>query len=102
MRLNRAHYRAKFAAVLDILRPELDVQPPDAGFYLWPETPIDEERFVRERFATQIAPVPPGSQLSRVAHGGNPGKRRVRIALVPPLAVCIEAARRMRDYVQSL
>src|SRR3569832_1726670 len=102
VRLNRAHYRAKFAAVLDILQPVLDVQPPDAGFYLWPETPIDEERFVRELFATQNVTVLPGSYLSREAHGGNPGKRRVRIALVPPLADCIEAARRMRDYVQSL
>src|SRR3569832_131690 len=61
VRLNRAHYRAKFAAVLDILRPVLDVQPPDAGFYLWPETPIAEERFVRERFATQNGTVLPGS-----------------------------------------
>src|SRR3569832_1730883 len=35
-----------FVVVLVFLQPVLDVQPPDAGFYLWPETTIDEERFV--------------------------------------------------------
>lgn len=102
VRLNRERYRQKFAAVLDILQPVLNVQPPDAGFYLWPELPIDEQVFVRGLYAAQNVTVLPGSYLSRTAHGTNPGARRVRIALVPPLAECAEAARRIRDHLQSL
>jgi N-succinyldiaminopimelate aminotransferase len=39
VRANRDQYRAKFDAVLEILAPVLDVDKPEAGFYLWPETP---------------------------------------------------------------
>ena len=102
VRLNRERYRQKFAAVLDILQPVLNVRAPDAGFYLWPETPIDEENFVRGLYAAQNVTVLPGSYLSREAEGSNPGARRVRIALVPALPDCVEAAGRIRDYVQSL
>ena len=102
VRDNRQRYREKFTAVLDILRPVLNVEAPDASFYLWPETPIDEQYFVRDLFASQNVTLLPGSYLSRETAGVNPGARRVRIALVPPLADCVEAARRMREYVQSL
>ena len=102
VRLNRERYRQKFAAVLDILQPVLNVRAPDAGFYLWPETPIDEENFVRGLYAAQNVTVLPGSYLSREAEGSNPGARRVRIALVPALPDCVGAAGRIRDYVQSL
>jgi N-succinyldiaminopimelate aminotransferase len=102
VRDNRDQYRAKFDAVLDILTPVLKVQRPDAGFYLWPETPVDEQTFTRELFAQQNVTVVPGSYLSREAHGLNPGRNRVRMALVAPLAECIEAAQRMRAFVESL
>ncbi len=99
---NRAQYRDKFAAVLAILQPVLDVQAPAAGFYLWPRTPIDEQAFTRDLYARQHLTVVPGSYLSRDTATGNPGAQRVRIALVPPLEECIEAAQRLRDFVQSL
>ena len=99
---NRELYRQKFTAVLDILQPVLDVAAPDAGFYLWPRTPIDEQDFAKRLFATQHLTVLPGSYLSRDAHGGNPGQNRVRMALVPPLADCVEAARRIREFIATL
>jgi N-succinyldiaminopimelate aminotransferase len=99
---NRAQYRAKFDAVLAILAPVLDVQRPDAGFYLWPRTPQDDETFTRELYARENVLVLPGSYLSRDTHSGNPGRQRVRMALVAPLEQCIDAARRMRNYVESL
>jgi N-succinyldiaminopimelate aminotransferase len=102
VRTNRDLYREKFAAVLDILRPVLDVKPPQASFYLWPLTPIDDERFTRELYAQQNVTVLPGSYLSRTAQGQNPGAGRVRMALVAELEECIEAARRIREFVQSL
>lgn len=99
---NRAQYRAKFDAVLEILTPVLDVQKPDAGFYLWPRTPQDDETFTRELYARENVLVLPGSYLSRATARGNAGSRRVRMALVAPLQQCIDAARRMRNYVESV
>jgi N-succinyldiaminopimelate aminotransferase len=98
---NRERYRAKFSAVLDILRPLMAVQAPDAGFYLWPRTPIDDERFTRELFARERVMVVPGSYLSRHAQGSNPGANHVRMALVAPLEECVEAATRIRNFIES-
>jgi N-succinyldiaminopimelate aminotransferase len=99
---NRRLYARKFDAVLEILGDALSVERPDAGFYLWPETPMDDERFARELFAAENVTVLPGSYLSRDTEGGNPGKGRVRIALVAPLEECIEAAQRIRRFVEHL
>jgi N-succinyldiaminopimelate aminotransferase len=99
---NRDLYRAKFDAVLEILTPVLNVERPDAGFYLWPETPIDEERFTQELYKRENVLVLPGSYLSREALGVNPGQQRVRMALVAPLAECVDAAHRVRRVVESL
>ncbi|MGH8352978.1 MAG: succinyldiaminopimelate transaminase [Pseudomonas sp.] len=102
VRANRALYREKFDALLDILGPVLDVQRPDGGFYLWPQTPLDDERFTRELFAREHVTLVPGSYLSRAVDGCNPGAGRVRMALVAPLAECVEAAERIRAFVRSL
>jgi N-succinyldiaminopimelate aminotransferase len=99
---NRALYREKFSAVIDILRPVLELSNPDGGFYLWPETPIDDCEFARGLLARHNVTVLPGSFLSRTAHGTNPGAKRVRMALVAPLEDCIEAARRIKSYIVSL
>jgi N-succinyldiaminopimelate aminotransferase len=99
---NRALYREKFAAVLGILRSVLEVSAPAGGFYLWPETPIDDREFARGLLAEHNVAVLPGSYLSRMAHGINPGERRARMALVAPIEDCIEAAQRIKSYVVSL
>ena len=98
---NRTLYTEKFDAVLDILAPLLDVQPPDAGFYLWAHTPLDDTDFARELLAQQNVRVLPGSFLSRPVDGNNPGKDYVRMALVAPLEDCIEAAGRIKSYIVS-
>ena len=99
---NRDLYREKFTAVLDILQDVLNVQQPEASFYLWPETPINEERFTKELFAQQHVNVVPGSYLSREVDGFNPGSHRIRMALVAPLNECIESAERIRHFVRQL
>ncbi len=99
---NRVLYRQKFAAVMDILAPVLDVRLPEAGFYLWPKTPVDDETFTRELFAQAHVNVVPGSYLSREVNGLNPGANRVRLALVAPLEECIEAAGRIRRVTETL
>jgi len=98
---NRDLYREKFDAVLNILSPVLRVERPDAGFYLWPELPIDDEQFTRELYARENVLVLPGRYLSRDTETGNPGAGRVRMALVATVAECVEAAQRIRNYVES-
>ncbi|MNN42383.1 LL-diaminopimelate aminotransferase [compost metagenome] len=98
---NRALYREKFDAVLDILGGVLEVERPDGGFYLWAKTPGDDTTFTRELFEREHVTVVPGSYLSRAVDGLNPGAGRVRMALVAPLAECVEAAERIRAYLQE-
>jgi len=99
---NRDLYRAKFEAVIDILQPAIDVQKPDAGFYLWIKTPISDTDFAQQLFATQNVTVLPGSYLSRESEGINPGSGYVRAALVATLDECVEAANRIKLFCQSL
>lgn len=101
VRENRAAYRDKFEAVVPILREVMNVDYPDAGFYLWPETPMSDETFARELSAQQNVHVLPGRYLSRTVDNHNPGENRVRMALVAPLEECVEAARRIVTFVKS-
>ena len=43
----------------------------------------------------------PGRYLARDAHGTNPGRGYVRMALVPALSDCIDAAERMVAFSHS-
>lgn len=95
---NRTLYREKFAAVLPLLQPVMDVQLPDAGFYLWAATPGDDAQFSRGLLEKYNVTVLPGSYLAREQGGVNPGRGRIRMALVAPLDECVEAARRIAAY----
>jgi N-succinyldiaminopimelate aminotransferase len=99
---NREEYRRKFAAVSPVLQGALDIALPDAGFYLWVQTPIPDTEFARRLAAEQNVYVLPGSFLAREAHGINPGADHVRIALVAPLAECVEAAGRIARFAAHL
>lgn len=99
---NRQRYREKFSAVADILSPVLDVQIPPAAFYLWQTTPLDDQAFALQLYQQQNVIVLPGSYLSRATPAGDPGRNHVRIALVAPLDECIDAAHRIRNFVQQL
>ncbi len=93
---NRALYRAKFDAVVPLLSGVLHAPRPDAGFYLWARVPDgDDEAFARDLFAATHVTVLPGRYLARDAHGVNPGRGYVRIALVPSLDDCVDAASRI-------
>ncbi|WP_372830623.1 succinyldiaminopimelate transaminase [Pontibacterium sp.] len=99
---NRDQYRRKFDAVVEILSPVMDVQKPDASFYLWAKTPIDDDKFAQGLFEQQNLTVLPGRYLSRETDGVLPGAGYVRMALVATLEECIEGAHRIRKYVESL
>jgi len=108
---NRRLYQEKFARVLPILSPVMNVEKPAGAFYLWPDVGGDDERFTRELFARKNITVLPGSYLARggagtgagvgAGAGDNPGAGRVRISLVPPVAQCVEAAERIRDFLRE-
>jgi N-succinyldiaminopimelate aminotransferase len=99
VRANRAKYRAKFAALVPMLEPVMRVRHPDAGFYLWAGVPGgDDVAFARELFAAANVTVLPGQYLARDAHGVNPGRGYVRMALVPEIDDCVEAARRIVEF----
>jgi N-succinyldiaminopimelate aminotransferase len=98
---NRALYREKYARVLPILAPVLDVVQPDGGFYLWADTPGDDEIFTRDLFATQNLTILPGSYLARDSRAGNPGRNRVRISLVASVDECVTAAQRIRTFLEK-
>jgi len=99
---NRALYREKFAAVLPILQSVMDVQLPDAGFYLWAATPGDDAQFARGLLEKYNVTVLPGSYLARAQGGANPGSGRIRMALVASVDECTEAARRIAAYCSDL
>jgi N-succinyldiaminopimelate aminotransferase len=98
---NRRLYAEKFAQVTAILREVAPVQIPQAAFYLWLRTPLPDIEFARELYAQCNVTVLPGSYLAREARGVNPGRNFVGVALVPALAECLEAARRMHSFLSS-
>ena len=98
---NRRLYQEKFARVLPILAPLIDVTRPAGAFYLWPRVGGDDEAFARDLYATQNVTVLPGSYLGRRALHENPGAGRVRISLVPDVDACVTAAARIREFISS-
>ena len=92
---NRRLYGEKFEQVLALLSATLAPQKPQAGFFLWAQTPISDTEFTRRLYAEQNVTVLPGRYLARDSAMGNPGQDRVRMALVAPLDECIDAARRI-------
>lgn len=98
---NRAQYREKFEKICAILNPVLKVSPPEASFYLWPELPCSDTDFARRLVTSENVKVLPGSYLSRDSGGLNPGKNRIRIALVAEVDECVEAANRIKQFMQN-
>jgi len=95
---NRRLYKEKFEKTLAILSPVTDVKMPEAAFYLWLRTPIDDTEFAKQLFGQYNVTVVPGSYLAREAHGINPGRNFIRVALVAPVEECLEAAQRLKAF----
>ena len=102
---NRTQYRAKFTVITPLLQQVLDVALPDAGFYLWADvsrTGLTDEEFARRLYEQYNVTVLPGSYLARDAHGSNPGRNRIRMALVAETAEGLEAAQRIVQFCNTL
>ncbi|MEO8485606.1 MAG: succinyldiaminopimelate transaminase [Betaproteobacteria bacterium] len=102
VRDNRRRYTAKFDALTPRVAAVLPCERPDAAFYLWARTPIDDAEFARRLHAEENVTVLPGSYIARDAHGANPGRGRIRIALVADEAECAEGVDRIVRFAQRL
>jgi N-succinyldiaminopimelate aminotransferase len=102
VRENRRLYAAKFAQATPIIARALGTSPPEAAFYLWARTPIDDAEYARRLYADRNVTVLPGSFLARTCEGGNPGAGFVRIALVAPIAEVLDAAQRIAEFTENL
>jgi N-succinyldiaminopimelate aminotransferase len=99
---NRRQYAQKFKDFTPLLADVLEATIPDAAFYLWSK--IKSDQYSDTELAVKLyrnlnITVLPGSFLAREAHGLNPGKNFVRIALVASYDECIEAAHRIREHL---
>jgi N-succinyldiaminopimelate aminotransferase len=103
---NRAKYITKFKQVTPLLQQALDVELPDAGFYLWAKVDklaaISDTEYARRLYAEYNVTVLPGSYVAREAHGINPGSNRIRMALVAEVSECLEAAQRIVEFTKKL
>jgi N-succinyldiaminopimelate aminotransferase len=95
---NRRLYAQKFAQATPVVLRHLECAMPDAAFYLWARTPIDDAEYARRLYAAQNVTVLPGSYLSREVDGRNPGTGHVRIALVASPDEVATAAERIASF----
>ena len=63
---------------------------------------IDDAEFTRRLQHDYNVLVLPGSYLGRESSGVNPGRNYVRLALVQPLADCVDAMQRIVRFSESL
>jgi N-succinyldiaminopimelate aminotransferase len=99
---NRAEYATKFASLQPVLARWLPCAMPDAAFYLWAATPIDDVLFAQRLFLEENVAVVPGSFIARDARGQNPGHNWIRVALVAPRVECAEAVDRIVAFTRRL
>jgi N-succinyldiaminopimelate aminotransferase len=102
---NRSLYKEKFALITPLLKQVMDVELPDAGFYLWADvrtSGLSDTEFARGLYAEYNVTVLPGSYLARDAHGSNPGRNRIRMALVAEVDEGLEAANRIVQFCKDL
>lgn len=96
---NRVLYNEKFNAVTPVLKQVWSrTQMPDAAFYLWIDTQQDDTEVAKRLYADLNITVLPGSFLAREAHGINPGKGFIRMALVASSEETIAAAHRILTH----
>lgn len=100
VRDNRQLYREKMMRFRKEIGPKLTLNQPQAGFYYWAQVPGgDDVAFAKALYLEQHLTLLPGSFLARMAHGHNPGRGHVRIALVGSLTETEQAMERLTRFL---
>ncbi|MGQ0442511.1 MAG: succinyldiaminopimelate transaminase [Methylophilaceae bacterium] len=99
---NRQLYVQKFKVVTPMLAEVLEVEMPDAAFYLWAKSQQSDTELAVKLYRDLNITALPGSFLARTAHGMNPGENFIRMALVAPYDECLEAANRIKNTYNLL
>jgi N-succinyldiaminopimelate aminotransferase len=104
---NRAVYSKIFRELTPKLASHIDVTIPDAAFYWWPDVSQffggDDTLFVREMYRATGVTALPGTYLgAKLPDGSNPGRGRVRFALVATYDECADAVERIRGFVDRV
>ncbi len=102
VRANRAEYAEKFRTLQPRVATVLPCAMPEAAFYLWAQTPVDDTLFAQRLLAEENVAVLPGSYVAREALEVNPGRNRIRLALVATQAECAEAVARVVAFTRRL
>lgn len=93
---NRRLYKQKFEFATHQLKAVWpDTQLPDAAFYLWINTHLNDTEVAKQLYRDFHITVLPGSFLAREAHGSNPGQGFIRIALVSSYDETMQACTRI-------
>ncbi len=99
VRENRRLYKEKFQTAVPLMGKTLGVWMPDASFYLWARTPIeDDQEYAKKLYEQKAITVLPGSFLGREINGVNPARGYVRIALVATVEEVKEASKRISEF----
>ena len=99
---NRDHYRRNFSEVIKILESVTSCKRPEAGFYLWLDTPMSSIDFSIKLYEDYNLTVLPGSFLARNNDHIDPGTDKIRIALVSSTEECVDAANRIKQLIVDL
>ncbi len=105
---NRQQYRDKFAQVTPVARRGDGAGACPTPAFICGRRCLqhcfggDDVAFALELLAQYNVAVLPGSLLAREVAGNNPGRGRIRLALVAPVAECLEAAERIAAFVRGL
>lgn len=89
-------FREKYRENFEIAKEILDIEPPDATFYIWLEVE-DELEFTKKLYEKYNLKVLPGSFLGRE----GAGQGYVRIALVEEVPRTIEALKRIKACLEE-
>mgnify|MGYP002556248917 CR=1 FL=1 len=104
VRENRELYRRAFAVGQPAFNRYFKAPMPDASFYLWAKSPVEDDlAFTRSLYEQVGIKVLPGTFLSReTADGTVPGRGYVRIALVATEKEILEGTKRLEQFDASL
>ena len=97
---NRSLYRERYPQLKKFSKQSYPFLCPNAASF-YGLKPRSDTQFSVDLFEQTNTKVLPGSFLSRNTSEGNPGKNRVRLALVHSLEECKEAAIRIRQFMNN-